>query len=176
MNNLTEPSTTTVPSAKGNIARNTCGNMLCGKKDGLKNCSKCKSVAYCSFECQRLDWKTRHKSICSVPASDLTETDVNQDMSIFREVMKRVSFDQLTLLTQPDYCIVVQNEGENCLGSVLKFEDAITMLKPTCSISEQRAQEMANQCCSRQGNFIYVVIVHDRSNVRTYTLRINKSS
>ena len=41
----------------------TCDN--CGKEsDHLSRCSKCMSVAYCSKECQRADWKAGHKSSC----------------------------------------------------------------------------------------------------------------
>ena len=36
---------------------------VCGKQDELKNCSRCKSVKYCSIECQRKDWP-QHKGSC----------------------------------------------------------------------------------------------------------------
>jgi tetratricopeptide (TPR) repeat protein len=35
----------------------------CGKTTSLMNCKRCKSVAYCSAECQRRDWKA-HKPTC----------------------------------------------------------------------------------------------------------------
>ncbi|KAG2387734.1 hypothetical protein C9374_001328 [Naegleria lovaniensis] len=35
----------------------------CGKSDALKRCSICKSVFYCSIECQKKDW-TNHKATC----------------------------------------------------------------------------------------------------------------
>lgn len=31
----------------------------------LSKCSKCKSVQYCSMECQKKDWKKGHKLVCS---------------------------------------------------------------------------------------------------------------
>lgn len=38
--------------------------MCCGLEDSnMKRCTKCKSVAYCSHECQRTDWK-RHRLAC----------------------------------------------------------------------------------------------------------------
>mmetsp|Transcript_12145 Transcript_12145/g.14126 ORF Transcript_12145/g.14126 Transcript_12145/m.14126 type:complete len:578 (+) Transcript_12145:128-1861(+) len=42
--------------------RNTC--ILCGKcNDTLSTCSRCKSVTYCSVECQKKHWK-EHKKTC----------------------------------------------------------------------------------------------------------------
>lgn len=47
----------------------------CGKKQAaavsgvakpLSQCARCRSVSYCSQECQRKDWKARHKSVCVV--------------------------------------------------------------------------------------------------------------
>jgi splicing suppressor protein 51 len=39
----------------------------CGKMTELQQCSKCKSVKYCSKECQKKDWKA-HKKLCPVLA------------------------------------------------------------------------------------------------------------
>ena len=45
------------------IASSKCAH--CAKtKSSLKRCSKCRSVSYCSVECQRLHW-LQHKSTCS---------------------------------------------------------------------------------------------------------------
>ena len=54
----------------------------CGKsKDELrkepKNCAKCKTVRYCSRECQQTDWK-QHKKVCS---SNAGERAANPDTS-----------------------------------------------------------------------------------------------
>ena len=37
---------------------------LTAKFDQLKKCSRCKSVLYCSKECQIADWSPHHKAIC----------------------------------------------------------------------------------------------------------------
>jgi len=37
---------------------------VCGTKNrNMYYCSKCKSIKYCSVECQRADWK-KHKPVC----------------------------------------------------------------------------------------------------------------
>ncbi|EEF46819.1 ubiquitin carboxyl-terminal hydrolase 18 [Ricinus communis] len=45
-----------VPSMESSCAN--CGNL------GTKKCSRCKSVRYCSTECQEVHWKSGHKSKC----------------------------------------------------------------------------------------------------------------
>ncbi|KAF8898753.1 hypothetical protein BD779DRAFT_1485395 [Infundibulicybe gibba] len=46
-----------------------CGNYNCPgqtfKMDQLLQCGKCKSVYYCSKNCQGRDWKSRHKPLCT---------------------------------------------------------------------------------------------------------------
>ena len=47
-----------------------CGNPDC-PKPGTDMCSRCKSVFYCSRDCQRSHWKAGHKKVCKkagVPA------------------------------------------------------------------------------------------------------------
>jgi hypothetical protein len=38
---------------------------LCGAKDAAKRCSNCKSLSYCSADCQAVHWKSSHKRECS---------------------------------------------------------------------------------------------------------------
>jgi hypothetical protein len=53
----------------------------CGRSDGsLKYCSRCKSVNYCSSECQHAHWKT-HKKVCKKTAEELSEA-IDDDESI----------------------------------------------------------------------------------------------
>lgn len=40
-----------------------CANLDCNKH-GTNKCARCKRAFYCSKECQRLDWKARHKKSC----------------------------------------------------------------------------------------------------------------
>ena len=45
-----------------------CGNSSCSNREhkikGFKACSRCKSIAYCSKNCQRIHWKNKHKIEC----------------------------------------------------------------------------------------------------------------
>jgi hypothetical protein len=46
-----------------------CSNASCNnletKPKEFETCSRCKSVAYCSGDCQKKDWKAQHKSTCA---------------------------------------------------------------------------------------------------------------
>ncbi|KIM30123.1 hypothetical protein M408DRAFT_328516 [Serendipita vermifera MAFF 305830] len=42
--------------------------------DRLKACSRCKSVFYCSADCQKVDWKERHKFYCKAPETPAAST------------------------------------------------------------------------------------------------------
>jgi hypothetical protein len=49
-----------------------CG--LCGKSDvDLMMCAQCKSVFYCSKECQKQDWRSSHKKYCETKESLVAE-------------------------------------------------------------------------------------------------------
>jgi hypothetical protein len=48
---------------EGNEEKNHICN-VCSKTENLKKCSKCKSVYYCGYECQKADWNS-HKKTCS---------------------------------------------------------------------------------------------------------------
>jgi len=51
------------PGSLGDVGDDCC--LACGKSDGpLKRCSKCRSVRFCSVECQRRAWKA-HKPDCA---------------------------------------------------------------------------------------------------------------
>ena len=51
-------------SGSTSAKRQAVGCQMCGKVGAdHKVCGKCKSVVYCSKECQKLDWK-KHKTVC----------------------------------------------------------------------------------------------------------------
>ena len=37
---------------------------VCNKVGDMKKCTKCNCTYYCSVECQKLDWRPRHKELC----------------------------------------------------------------------------------------------------------------
>mmetsp|Transcript_32109 Transcript_32109/g.78018 ORF Transcript_32109/g.78018 Transcript_32109/m.78018 type:complete len:759 (-) Transcript_32109:2558-4834(-) len=63
-----------------------CGNM--DRSDGfqkaLMRCTRCKSIHYCSKECQRADWK-QHKKVCKpIPkATKIRKSAINTDLHVF---------------------------------------------------------------------------------------------
>jgi hypothetical protein len=46
------------------VATKMCNNCLQKFDHSLEVCGGCKQVRYCSRECQRQDWKNRHKAVC----------------------------------------------------------------------------------------------------------------
>lgn len=46
----------------------------CGSEIGVKLCARCKSVGYCSRECQKSDWAKGHKAACVVGSNKLANT------------------------------------------------------------------------------------------------------
>ncbi|KAF7347034.1 MYND-type domain-containing protein [Mycena venus] len=49
------------------VSRKACDNMQCGlidEKSKFKRCSHCKSVYYCSPDCQKIDWTHGHREAC----------------------------------------------------------------------------------------------------------------
>lgn len=49
-----------------------CDCMICGCPNHVKVCSVCKSVSYCSTECQRKDWSS-HKRDCKILATQIPQ-------------------------------------------------------------------------------------------------------
>ncbi|CAD6444676.1 25b47abe-3111-4d47-b8a6-6496d51a7e3f [Sclerotinia trifoliorum] len=52
-----------------------CSNFNCSlssanvksERENLKNCARCKATWYCSAQCQKVDWRSRHKKWCKEP-------------------------------------------------------------------------------------------------------------
>jgi hypothetical protein len=44
--------------------RGQCGNFGC-RNPGKLSCAKCKSIWYCSRDCQKADWRKSHKKRCA---------------------------------------------------------------------------------------------------------------
>lgn len=68
-----------------------CSNRTCAKAEvcdeaPFKYCSRCKSVYYCSQDCQREDWRARHKVVCSKTSEDRDKmADVGRMLQMFRD-------------------------------------------------------------------------------------------
>eukprot|EP01025_Chloroclados_australasicus_P007231 TRINITY_DN12309_c0_g1_i4.p2 TRINITY_DN12309_c0_g1~~TRINITY_DN12309_c0_g1_i4.p2 ORF type:complete len:167 (-),score=14.58 TRINITY_DN12309_c0_g1_i4:44-544(-) len=45
------------------VGADRCANSQCSNK-GTMTCARCKKARYCSKDCQRIDWKQRHKQSC----------------------------------------------------------------------------------------------------------------
>ena len=80
--NITRDEIAKVHEAMGNCAMalkvREPGKRVCGNGDcqifnytELNACSRCKCVFYCSKDCQRADWKNRHKKSCQPVAEQL---------------------------------------------------------------------------------------------------------
>ncbi|KAJ7150046.1 hypothetical protein C8R43DRAFT_1006142 [Mycena crocata] len=75
------------------VAMKACDNPQCGKistKSDFKSCSGCRSVSYCSAECQRADWRRGHRSSCrDIRLHWLTDPDYisARDKSFLRAVL-----------------------------------------------------------------------------------------
>ncbi|RPA80717.1 hypothetical protein BJ508DRAFT_307159 [Ascobolus immersus RN42] len=49
---------------------------VCEREGKLSQCARCKTVSYCSKECQKYDWKA-HKSVCKAPGSKAEPRDTS---------------------------------------------------------------------------------------------------
>ncbi|KAF7861471.1 hypothetical protein EAF04_008036 [Stromatinia cepivora] len=64
-----------------------CSNFTCSlsganvksKRDDLKNCARCKCTWYCSANCQKVDWRTRHKKWCKARETESAEPASTSD-------------------------------------------------------------------------------------------------
>ncbi|KAJ7724385.1 hypothetical protein B0H16DRAFT_1596538 [Mycena metata] len=61
------------------LSQRVCDNIECtviNDKRGLKRCSGCNQLLYCSPECQRIDWERGHRETCTSYRSQRTNVDV----------------------------------------------------------------------------------------------------
>jgi hypothetical protein len=63
-NNSSNSSNNMDVNVDGYTGRSMCGREGC-PESGLKCCGVCKSVCYCSIQCQKQDWKRRHRQNCN---------------------------------------------------------------------------------------------------------------
>lgn len=54
---------------------------VCGKRDGLRKCARCKRQVYCSVECQKKHWK-HHKVTCRRPPLSIAQPPSRLDESV----------------------------------------------------------------------------------------------
>lgn len=68
--------------------------VVCGCREKLLRCSRCKSVVYCTKEHQKLDWK-RHKIQCNEINNskhlNLSNIDINNTSSYFSDKVSNLS-------------------------------------------------------------------------------------
>ena len=53
----------------GNVSTLKCSFSSCQKSFKLR-CSSCKSVGYCSTDCQKKDWLQGHKTVCKLVVAE----------------------------------------------------------------------------------------------------------
>lgn len=67
---------------------NVCARCLKSSSVKLKRCSRCKSVSYCTVECQKADW-SKHKTYCVISHESNTEMEVMEKIQKAAELMMR---------------------------------------------------------------------------------------
>ena len=68
----TIPATIARVAAEVDVARQrlVCRSVECGKRAPTKACARCQRACYCSADCQRADWKLRHRRECLIAKID----------------------------------------------------------------------------------------------------------
>ncbi|KAJ7133662.1 hypothetical protein C8R43DRAFT_956508 [Mycena crocata] len=115
-----------VHDAEG-VSFKSCSNIEClriDRKKTFKCCTPCECAYYCSFECQKTDWRGGHREICQA----LSIADLR---SRYTERIKRLAstgFEYSTLCTTLDYragvvtCSVLATES-NDVSEALSLHD-----------------------------------------------------
>lgn len=113
-----------------NMEERVCGRCNDHSKT-LKRCGRCKSIWYCSPECQRLDWKT-HKEVCVPPSPNRAEP-------------KRacIEAEQVLEERQCRYCLADDDDNDNRLVSPCECKGGQKWVHLECLRRWQRSSMVA---------------------------------
>lgn len=122
------------------VPKDKCSN--CGKTESLKRCSRCRESIYCSVDCQKADWKRRHKG------NNCTFAAIRNNYLIDTTKSETEAFDYVIgayrLRVEDDYKFLGENHGlysgENPLEDFREFLDLAEKL-----LKKDKAQEKINK-------------------------------
>lgn len=122
---------------------------LCGKTEGLKQCTQCKEVKYCSKECQVKDWK-EHKFECSIMYSiNCAKKSPIKQIEIFQNDIKKnkKKINGVKKLTE------LQMEFQK---TAIKHSNTL-MDRITCNIEHSKIIKLYKECSKniKDGYFLF---------------------
>jgi hypothetical protein len=100
---------------------------LCGKTGDLRQCNKCKSISYCSRDCQKRDWK-KHKKNCGHLASMKEGPEIKANLYKPRTTLptKRSLFSEVSGIGRLEVMLWSGGQGKN----VINFGAAPSLVAP----------------------------------------------
>ncbi|KAJ7323327.1 hypothetical protein DFH08DRAFT_817901 [Mycena albidolilacea] len=119
------------------VSRKACDNMQCGlidEKSKFKRCSHCKSVYYCSPDCQKIDWTHGHREACHASQRDdlgahnysfmraLLHRDIMEHR--YQEFPRLLDPHRLALMRQ-----TVQKNPSHPLVTIMDYTDGKPMMR-----------------------------------------------
>jgi len=78
---------------------------VCNKLDNILDCTRCKSVSYCSKECQIIDW-SEHKLICQSNSLSKTYEGIVHITTLIETSENKLEFDEKEKASENDKRIV----------------------------------------------------------------------